>query len=368
MKIIDLTTKTQPIHVQLDPSPVYDLLAAMYLVENWTSEREFEIDRRWVARARAALGPALRKDLRLFGKERGFLMGLTSLLERRPGISVSEFLTELAATPPADVLERMLTSPRAARQAVPLVREALRRPSESTVTAAVTAYPPEFDGARIRAILSMGAHAAHGRIIALVRAFYERVYRAQEAEVLPVLRAEVEAKRALAAVVSPLELVERASGGFTISPDSEITHVILAPAVHFRPYNLLSEFPGARVFIYPVTADAGDPAAAAQELTRFFKALGDATRLRIVQLLSDREMYLQEIANRAGVTHVTAIHHLALLRAAHVVRVVERQNKSYYQLRPEVGGEINARLDDLFRRPPAGAVTPGTARSDAGMV
>jgi len=70
-------------------------------------------------------------------------------------------------------------------------------------------------------------------------------------------------------------------------------------------------------------------------------------------MLGERDMYLQEIANRLGVTHVTAIHHLALLRAAHLVRVVERQSKNYYQRRPESGDEISARLNDLLgaRRP-----------------
>ncbi|HEV8354243.1 MAG TPA: winged helix-turn-helix domain-containing protein [bacterium] len=349
MKIIDLTTKTQPLQVRLDPSPVYDLMAAMYLVENWTREREFEIERRWVNRARTALGPGLRKDLRLFGRQRGLLMGLIWLLEDRPGISVAEFLDAVGSTPPADLLERMLTAPRAARPATPLIREVLLDPTDERIAAAAAAFPPEFDQDRIRSILAVGAEDVKRRITGLLTGFYERVYRQEEAAVVPILRADVEAKQALAAVLSPLDLVERASGGFTISPDSDVTHVVLAPTYYFRPYNLISEYPGVRVFVYPVDVDAAEPAAGSRELTRLFKALGDDTRLRILQLLGDREMYLQEIANRLGVSHVTAIHHLALLRAAHLVRVVERQNKNYYQRRPEIGDEISARVGDLLK-------------------
>jgi DNA-binding transcriptional ArsR family regulator len=347
MKIIDLTTKTQPLQVRLDPSPVYDMLAAMYLVENWSREREFEIDRRWVRRARTALGPALRNDLRLFGRERGLLMGLIWLLDGRPGISVREFLDAVRSTAPAELLERMLTAPRAARPATLLIREALLHPTDDATAAAAAAFPPEFDAARIRTILALGPETAHARILGLLRGFYERVYRQEETAVVPILRADAAAKQALAAALSPLELVERASGGFTISPDSEVTQVVLAPTYYFRPYNLISEYPAVRVFVYPVDVDAADPAAT-RELMLLFKALGDDTRLRILQLLGEREMYLQEIANRLGVSHVTAIHHLALLRAAHLVRVVERQNKNYYQRRPEITVEIKERLSHLL--------------------
>lgn len=349
MKVIDLTTKTQALQVRLDPSPVYDLLAAMYLVENWTSDRGFEIDRRWVARARKALDPAMRRDLRLFGQERGFLMGLIWLIEERSGLSVGEFLEVVRATAPVELLARMLTAPRAARPAAAEVRAALTEPTAASVEAAVAAYPQDFDAERVRAIVSDSARSALA-LIDLIAGFNDRVYRHEEPAVLPILRADVEAKQALAATLAPVDLVERASGGFQINPDSDVTDVVLAPTYHFRPYNLISEYPGVRVFIYPVDVAAADPAASAADLTRLFKALGDETRLRILQLLGDREMYLQEIANRLGVTHVTAIHHLALLRAAHLVRVVERQGKNYYQLRPEITAEVSDRVARLLGR------------------
>ncbi|MGH2348889.1 MAG: ArsR/SmtB family transcription factor, partial [bacterium] len=197
-------------------------------------------------------------------------------------------------------------------------------------------------------ILALGAPAAHARILGLLSGFYDRVYRQDESAVVPILRADVVAKQSLAAALSPLELVERASGGFTIGPDSEIAHVVLAPTYYFRPYNLISEYPGVRVFVYPVDVAAAEPGAGTRELTLLFKALGDDTRVRILQLLGEREMYLQEIANRLGVSHVTAIHHLALLRAAHLVRVVERQNKNYYQRRSEITAEVTDRLVRLI--------------------
>ena len=44
------------------------------------------------------------------------------------------------------------------------------------------------------------------------------------------------------------------------------------------------------------------------------QSLADETRLKILRLLAGREMYLQELAKALGVTHVTALHHMAALR------------------------------------------------------
>ena len=344
MKVIDLTTRTQALHVRLDPSPVYDLLAAMYVAENWTPERGFEVDRRWIRRARNSLGPALRKDLWLFARERGLIMGLVSLLEQRPGISVREFIKTVASAPPPDLVERILTAPRAARPTASLLRDAMRLRHEAAVKAFLAAYPKEFGRTRVREVVSTDAGEVRDRLVGLLRGFYEKVYVQEEALVLPLLHTDLRAKEALAEVMPAAELVERATGGFTIGPDSGITQVVLAPSYFFRPYNLMSEYPGVRVFIYPLDLTGDQPTSPARLLARLFKALGDETRLRILQMLAEREMYLQEIANRLGVTHVTAIHHLALLRAARLVRVVERGNLKYYHLRREMAAEVGTRV------------------------
>lgn len=348
MKVIDLTTKTQALHVRLDGSPVYDFLAAMYLVENWTPERGFEIDRRWVHRARIALGPGLRKDLRLFAKERGLIMGTVSLLEQRPGISVREFVKVVAAASPADLLERILTAPVIARPVAPLLGEVLRARSEASIRTFLAAYPKEFDAARVRTLVSESPQEIRDRLVGLLRGFYGKVYQREEEQVLPLLQADLEAKRVLEETIPAGDLIERATGGYALAADSGISQVVLAPSYFFRPYNLISEYPGVRIFVYPVDLGGAAAGSTTEKTARLFKALGDETRLRILHMLAEREMYLQEVANRLGVTHVTAIHHLAILRAARLVRVVERNNLKYYQLRHEAMGEVEALFAALF--------------------
>ncbi len=58
----------------------------------------------------------------------------------------------------------------------------------------------------------------------------------------------------------------------------------------------------------------------ADKQSRFFKALADATRLRIVKLLEVREMCVCEVMVALGLTQPTASHHLGLLENAGLVK------------------------------------------------
>ncbi|MGQ9461262.1 MAG: ArsR/SmtB family transcription factor [Candidatus Bathyarchaeaceae archaeon] len=58
----------------------------------------------------------------------------------------------------------------------------------------------------------------------------------------------------------------------------------------------------------------------AREQSKFFKALADETRLRIVKLLGVREMCVCEVMVALGLTQPTASHHLGLLENAGLVK------------------------------------------------
>ena len=93
---------------------------------------------------------------------------------------------------------------------------------------------------------------------------------------------------------------------------------------------------------YPIAdsaLDGTDPLAPPQSVLRLHRALGDDTRLRILRLLRDQDFYLTEIAERLELSKPTIKHHLALLRSAGLVTIVEEGGLSYYSLRRE-------RLDD----------------------
>lgn len=53
---------------------------------------------------------------------------------------------------------------------------------------------------------------------------------------------------------------------------------------------------------------------------RFFKALGNSTRLRIVKLLAEREMCVCEVTVALDLTQPTASHHLGILEREGIVK------------------------------------------------
>ena len=74
-------------------------------------------------------------------------------------------------------------------------------------------------------------------------------------------------------------------------------------------------------------------------MLRLHRALGDGTRLRILKLLAERDLYLTEIAQQLELSKPTIKHHLAQLRAAGLLTIIESGAVVYYSLR-------KARLDD----------------------
>lgn len=69
-------------------------------------------------------------------------------------------------------------------------------------------------------------------------------------------------------------------------------------------------------------------------LVSFFKALADASRLRIVGVLADREATVGELAERLSLTEPTVSHHLARLKDVELVTVRAEGTSRWYRLDP----------------------------------
>lgn len=63
-----------------------------------------------------------------------------------------------------------------------------------------------------------------------------------------------------------------------------------------------------------------------------FKALADATRIRILLLLLDREYAVGDLADHLDVTQSAVSHQLRLLRSLNIVRYRKQGREVYYDL------------------------------------
>lgn len=66
--------------------------------------------------------------------------------------------------------------------------------------------------------------------------------------------------------------------------------------------------------------------------SKYFKAFGDPTRLKILGLLVDKEMSVNEITKAVGLSQPTVSRHLAILREADVVADRREGQQVFYKL------------------------------------
>lgn len=118
-----------------------------------------------------------------------------------------------------------------------------------------------------------------------------------------------------------------------------LRRIVFAPSYFCRPAVFYHYWRDTLTFCVPVeharlgTISVGGADVPNEETLRFFVALGDPTRLRILRLLADREMYLTELAEHLGLTKATTKHHMVRLRAAGLVTLYDRERLTYYALR-----------------------------------
>ena len=73
-----------------------------------------------------------------------------------------------------------------------------------------------------------------------------------------------------------------------------------------------------------------------------FKALNDATRREILELLKERDLTAGEIAEQFDISKPSISHHLDLLKQAGLVEAVKEGQFIYYSLNTTV-------MDDIFK-------------------
>lgn len=74
------------------------------------------------------------------------------------------------------------------------------------------------------------------------------------------------------------------------------------------------------------------------DLITDLKALGDATRLKMIHILSERKMYLQELAEDLGLTPATVSHHINTLLKSDLISITvgdENARKVFYEVNSE---------------------------------
>ena len=203
------------------------------------------------------------------------------------------------------------------------------------------------------------------RFAALLEAYWTEAFAAEWQRIEPLLaESVVDAGRRIArdgvypflTSLAPQLRIEPGNTGFgldiphhhrtTLTPDNVL---LLVPSVYVWPHvriNCDPPWPLVLVYRAPHLADSLRRTSA-PELLGLLRALGDATRLRVLQLVAERPRSTQELAPLVGLTEAGVSKHLRQLAA---VGLLESRREGYYvvySLVPEQLASLSAELRHL---------------------
>jgi DNA-binding transcriptional ArsR family regulator len=333
--------------VEIDASEAAELLLSVATLLVDEEHDSYELGAPRIEELRANAPPELVReaDELLPFKAAAQLLGLVYTTPKPR--TTAAFLDHFAATDPVEIRLHLLgyytrghhvTGPETIRQAAEGDAGAI-----GELVAAYSEYVDPAKCANLQRVLHADPAVGKRELLDLLSGWSEHVLPAiVPADYASLAERDVEAKRELVRSIPPEQVVERLAEGIQWVPGPEIDRVVLFPVYSPRPWVYMSEYKRAKIFCPPITADRertpGDPA----ELVRIYKALGDASRLKLLKRLQDGPISLTEAAQEIGLAKSTTHHHLALLRQAGFVLI--REGDDTYKLRADMRPEPGALL------------------------
>ena len=304
-------------------------------------------DRTWLKSARNALPELARRDREGFLANEAFL-GAVVVAVQRPDVRTSaDLVTALRGMDPNALARLLMIDTAHAPEITSLVDAALA--GDHSVLPRIEAIlksklMPEHCALRVDLLRQPDEY--HHRLVGVLEAWQTRFAEVED-RIGSMIRRDADDRASDIRTLERIDLIERTTGGIRWIPEAAVERVILAPSYFARPYNYVFSGEGWRLFVYPLAdsaLDGSDPLAPPPAMLRLHRALGDETRLRILKLLAERDLYLTEIAHKLELTKPTIKHHLALLRAAGLLTVTEEGAVIYYSLRRDRLAEATSEI------------------------
>lgn len=202
---------------------------------------------------------------------------------------------------------------------------------------------PGITRAKLADIVALAMHPADlkAKTLALYDAYEEQFHAADFAAALEPLHGAAE--RAERLHESYLDEAFADMTGNRLPPEiehaaREVERATFVPCVHLGPFLSYVLYPPELVVYFDATRPLGRPArngrmadepVATDDLAAL-RALADGTRLKIIAILRDGELYAQEVVARLGISQSAVSRHLSMLEAAGIVRVRPANGMKYY--------------------------------------
>jgi DNA-binding transcriptional ArsR family regulator len=351
-KVRDFTAADQALSVVVEASSVYETLLSLFVWGNKDESGQYEAGSMFFEQLEDNIRDSATEELAAMVRSGEMWLPLVGLAHATETTgSMARFLEYLAGMDPVELRSVIIGG---ACAHYDLDREDADAAAAGDPDAVEKVVSLKYVSAGLESLIRAEARETKSRLIALLTAVNEALG-ASISDSMPALRRDADEKRAQARSMDAPKLVETATNGVTFKPQPHITGVVLIPSKVIRPWTMIIEHEGLRIFAYSVADEhlLADPDAPPSYLVDLYKALGDERRLRMLSILNEGDAGLMEIAERVDLAKSTTHHHLRILRSAGLVRVTVGENKSY-SLRRE-GVPEAARLLDAYLTTPAAA-------------
>ena len=366
-RAVEMKRKRRQPEVRIGSSPAYDLLLSLHVVFG-SPLNEYEYDPAWITQARAVCPPELQATLAFFfgdGEGQWCAASLCGLLWQAPTPTnvpaTIDWLAQLSLTETLPIIiggDGLGDDWREVAQSLIQASLSARGGRKSDLTAKIQTFARRFRSIEREAVIRFltQPEAEWARLIDAIRSWHTLVFATQETHISPAVTREatrLERKRAETAVE---ELFSSVIRGIAYDIPAAIERLVLVPSLVIMPTIFHFTVDDTITYCYPIK-DTERTAEDEQqlEMMRLFDALADKTRLKILRLLTQRQMYLTELAEHLDLTKATTRHHMIRLRAAKLVTVHMSDHLSYYSLRRETLDEPTRVLARYLGSPPQAA-------------
>ena len=327
--IRDFSAGERTLSVEIDHSPVYELLLRLFVAGDEDC-LQFEMGEQ-LASALDNASATLRKDIASLGAASEVWIALISFAYETGASDIGAFIDHITAMDAVKLRSKLVDC---------CWIEPNDHPGEATLAAAaagdMAAVKTLAEGALtkdkhegLRYLLAMEPERTKATIVEVLRRYADEVFTDVDA-VAELLARDAAEKAALAERLPADQAIEIAPNGIAVDVGADTTGVVLIPAMAARPWVIITETGTRKILCYGTTVDIEeDPDAPPAWVVKFYKALGDEKRLRILGLLREGPTSLGDMAERLELSKSTIHHHVGQLRAAGLVGVTLGKDKDY---------------------------------------
>ena len=353
-QVLDLSrgARTGP-GLEIEASEAAEVVMGLFLLTGDCDFDTYDLPNDRLERMKDEIPPALRKELDelIAGSEVvAQLVGLVAELEGPR--DVPALLRHIEELPAVEIQLMLLGYYQHPHPDVP--REVIRaatsgdRGAVSTLKEAAADYPDWMEELSI--LLELGPERIKELLLSILPRWCSEVWPKFEID-LKALEADAREKRVQAKKIPLDRLIETATNGFQYTPDPRTRHILMLPSLVLSPWMVHLDHKDKQVICYPVASSSTDDGAMTpHQIARFYKALGDEGRLRLLKRLSEGSLTLTDAAAELGVAKSTAHHHLGLLRHAGLVLIREQNNEKTWSLRTDLLPQAGAILNSFLER------------------